>query len=288
MIGAAAFSREAIAVRPPGWPGARGGRRDRARGINGFVPRQEDLEKHPPIPCWFCFRRLPVAKIVADGIILGRDAEHGGPERLFICPFCLKENLCEETLKGRWFASPRISVGILEVLFSKLPGMASEEVIQAISWYRENEDRRRSFFLRDGDDRYVGKNFLLSLWPWGSEAGKGARPRMDRGRAAKGKTGGGTGASSRPAGDGSRGGPGDTKPPPRRPRPERPSVVTPFEILGLPPGAGPDQIRKAFHRLAVQYHPDKVHHLGEEFRSMAHVKFQELKRAYDALMSRRA
>ena len=45
--------------------------------------------------------------------------------------------------------------------------------------------------------------------------------------------------------------------------------------------------RRAFHRLAVQYHPDKVYHLGEEFQAMAHVKFQELKRAYDALMERR-
>ena len=245
--------------------------------------RQDQIDRHPPIPCWFCFRKLSVAHIVRDGIILGRDAAHGGPERLFICPFCLKENLCEETLKGRWFASPRISVGLLEVLFSKLPGMASEEVIQAISWYREHEDRRRAFFLRDGDDRYVGKNFLLSLWPWGGEP-RGTPPRVE------GKRAGAASSSSRPSASGERPrrGPASGETPPRRPRADRPSVVTPFEILGLTSGAGPEEIRKAFHRLAVRYHPDKVHHLGEEFRSMAHVKFQELKRAYDALMSRRA
>jgi len=45
-------------------------------------------------------------------------------------------------------------------------------------------------------------------------------------------------------------------------------------------------VRRAFHRLAVQYHPDKVHHLGEAFQAMAHVKFQELLRAYDSLMNR--
>jgi len=45
-------------------------------------------------------------------------------------------------------------------------------------------------------------------------------------------------------------------------------------------------VRRAFHRLAVQYHPDKVHHLGEAFQAMAHVKFQELLRAYDALKER--
>jgi DnaJ-domain-containing protein 1 len=249
------------------------------------MPRRSDIENLPPAPCWYCFRPLPVARIVRDGIILGRDEARGGPERLFICPSCLKENLCEETAKGRWFASPRISVGLLDLLFSKLPGVTSEEVIQAISWFRENEERRRWFFLRDGDRRYVGKSILEMLWPWsaGTAGGRRGSPRA-RPSGRKGAEGSreregtadaaGTSGSRRPGGrpDGGAGSPA-----------ERPKVITPYEILGLSPGASPDEVRKAFHRLAVRYHPDKVHHLGEEFLAYAHVKFQELKRAYDAL-----
>jgi DnaJ-domain-containing protein 1 len=259
------------------------------------MARRSDLESLPPVPCWYCFRPLPVERIVRDGIILGRDAAHGGPERLFICPSCLKENLCEETAKGRWFASPRISVGFLDLLFSKLPGVSSEEILQAISWFRENEERRRWFFLRDGDRRYVGKSILEMLWPWsggaaGGRAGSpGGRPAgrkgTDRFRERAGAAGPSGSSGSRGAGnrseDGSRSGDrrgGSAGSPAARPR-----IITPYEILGLSPGASADEVRKAFHRLAVRYHPDKVHHLGEEFRAMAHVKFQELKRAYDAL-----
>ncbi len=259
------------------------------------MPRRDRIENHPPIPCWFCWRPLLVTKIVQDGIILGREEEQGGPERLFICPSCLKENLCEETPKGRWFASPRISVGLLEILFSKLPGAASEEVLQAISWYRENEERRRYFFLRDGDRRYMGKNFLLNLWPWWNQKEVPRRKRtwteadwasesINFEQADTGKRS----SSSRSHGPS----PGtekarSRKPPPRETQAERPRIITPYEILGLRPGANAEEIRKAFHRLAVQYHPDKVHHLGEEFRNVAHVKFLELKRAYETLMSRR-
>ena len=35
----------------------------------------------------------------------------------------------------------------------------------------------------------------------------------------------------------------------------------------------------------MQYHPDKVHHLGEEFEKVAHEKFTELQRAYEKLLS---
>jgi DnaJ-domain-containing protein 1 len=226
------------------------------------MARRTDPEKQPPIPCWYCWRPIPVARILRDGIILGREEERGGPERLLICPSCLKENLCEETPRGRWFASPRIAIGLLDLLFSKLPGGTTEEILQAISWYRENEERRRFFFLRDGDRRYGGTSFLDKLWPW-SKPVKPARP-----------------ARPKPAPEGSREGP--RTPPPAA---ERPRVVTPWEILGIPAGASREEVRRAFHRLAVRYHPDKVHHLGEEFQAMAHVKFQELKRAYDALIA---
>ncbi len=259
------------------------------RGIKRLVSPRDDADRHPPVPCWFCKRRIPIDLVLRTGILLGRETARGGPQRLLICPSCLKENLCEATRGKRWFASPRTTVSLLDVLFSRLSGPdAAEEVLQAISWYRENEERRRIFFERDGDVRYSGgaMSFLRKLWPWSTEPETASRPPP---RAEKGpgrpKTGagkaeaGGRGRDGRAERDGSAG-----QRSRRSPRPERSAIVTPFEILGLGPVASPEEVRKAFHRLAVQYHPDKVHHLGEEFRAMAHVKFQELKRAYDALM----
>src|SRR6185503_18716388 len=116
-----------------------------------IMPYRDEAESKPPVPCWFCGRLLSMSKVLRDGILLSREASRGGPRRLVLCPWCLKENLCEETAKKRWFASPNVSLSVLDILFSQLPGGATEEVLQAISWYRENEERRRWFFSHDGD-----------------------------------------------------------------------------------------------------------------------------------------
>jgi DnaJ like chaperone protein len=64
-------------------------------------------------------------------------------------------------------------------------------------------------------------------------------------------------------------------------------IVSPYELLGLSPDADEREIHRAFQRLAIHYHPDKVYHLGEEFRRVAHQKFTELKDAYETLLRRR-
>ena len=56
-----------------------------------------------------------------------------------------------------------------------------------------------------------------------------------------------------------------------------------YEILGLAPGASPEQIKSAYRKLSMQYHPDKVAHLGEEFRRVAEEKMKELNAAYQHL-----
>jgi DnaJ like chaperone protein len=53
--------------------------------------------------------------------------------------------------------------------------------------------------------------------------------------------------------------------------------------LGLKKGASQDEIKKAYRKLSMQYHPDKVRHLGEEFRAIAEDKMKEINAAYDYL-----
>ncbi len=54
-----------------------------------------------------------------------------------------------------------------------------------------------------------------------------------------------------------------------------------FEILGLESGASQDEIKKAYRKLSMKYHPDKVRHLGDEFKDIAEKKMKEINAAYD-------
>jgi len=54
-----------------------------------------------------------------------------------------------------------------------------------------------------------------------------------------------------------------------------------YATLGLEPGADMETIKKAYRKLSMKYHPDKVRHLGEEFRTIAETKMKEINGAYD-------
>jgi uncharacterized membrane protein YkvA (DUF1232 family) len=58
----------------------------------------------------------------------------------------------------------------------------------------------------------------------------------------------------------------------------------PYTILNIPRGASPKEIKKAYRELANKYHPDKVVHLGDEFRELAEKRFKEIEEAYRKLM----
>ena len=58
---------------------------------------------------------------------------------------------------------------------------------------------------------------------------------------------------------------------------------TPYEVLNLPPGSDQETIKAAYRKLANQYHPDKVSHLGKEFQDLAERRFKEIKEAYEKL-----
>jgi DnaJ like chaperone protein len=61
------------------------------------------------------------------------------------------------------------------------------------------------------------------------------------------------------------------------------SVQQSLEVLGLSEGASPEDIKKAYRQLSMTSHPDKVGHLGEEFKHVAEEKMKELNAAYQFL-----
>jgi DnaJ like chaperone protein len=54
-----------------------------------------------------------------------------------------------------------------------------------------------------------------------------------------------------------------------------------YAVLGLESGADFNTVKKAYRKLSMQYHPDKVGHLGEEFQRVAEEKMKEINMAYD-------
>lgn len=57
----------------------------------------------------------------------------------------------------------------------------------------------------------------------------------------------------------------------------------PHKVLGVAGNASDEEIRQAYLKLANKYHPDKVDHLGEEFKTLAHRRFKQIQAAYEAL-----
>jgi len=64
------------------------------------------------------------------------------------------------------------------------------------------------------------------------------------------------------------------------------SKSDPYEVLGIQRGASTDDIKSAYRKLAAKYHPDKVDHLGDEFRVLAEQKFKDIQEAYQELVDR--
>ena len=54
-----------------------------------------------------------------------------------------------------------------------------------------------------------------------------------------------------------------------------------YKILGINKNTIEKDIKKAYRKLAIKYHPDKVAQLGEEFQKGAKEKFQKVQDAYE-------
>lgn len=56
-----------------------------------------------------------------------------------------------------------------------------------------------------------------------------------------------------------------------------------YKVLEIDPSASNDEIKKAYKKMAIKYHPDKVSYLGEDFQEAAKEKFQKVNEAYEVL-----
>lgn len=64
--------------------------------------------------------------------------------------------------------------------------------------------------------------------------------------------------------------------------------IVPYEILGVSKEATDDDIKKAYRQMAMQHHPDKVAHLGEDNRKAAEEKFKRIQEAYEDIKKMRS
>jgi len=60
-----------------------------------------------------------------------------------------------------------------------------------------------------------------------------------------------------------------------------------YKILEVEPTATDDELKKAYRKMAIKYHPDKVHYLGEDISKGAHEKFQKLNEAWEIIKKER-
>lgn len=66
-----------------------------------------------------------------------------------------------------------------------------------------------------------------------------------------------------------------------------PATDSAYRILEAERTATDEELKKAYRKMALKYHPDKVSHLGEEFRKAAEEKFKAVNEAWDKIKRER-
>jgi len=65
------------------------------------------------------------------------------------------------------------------------------------------------------------------------------------------------------------------------------STDSAYKILEITSDASDNEVKKAYRKMAVKYHPDKVSHLGEEHKHAAEEKFKSVAEAYNSIKKQR-
>ena len=60
-----------------------------------------------------------------------------------------------------------------------------------------------------------------------------------------------------------------------------------YKVLGVSPQATDDEVKRAYRKLALQHHPDRVAKLGDDVRRAAEKKFQEINAAKERIWKAR-
>ncbi len=66
-----------------------------------------------------------------------------------------------------------------------------------------------------------------------------------------------------------------------------PETDSAYKILETDRSASDEEIKKAYRKMAMKYHPDKVSHLGDDFRKIAEDKFRSVNEAYEKIRKER-
>ena len=66
-----------------------------------------------------------------------------------------------------------------------------------------------------------------------------------------------------------------------------PETDSSYKILEIERFATDEEVKKAYRKMAVKYHPDKVNHLGDDIRKSADEKFSRVNEAYNKIKKER-
>jgi DnaJ like chaperone protein len=66
-----------------------------------------------------------------------------------------------------------------------------------------------------------------------------------------------------------------------------PETDSSYKILEIERTATDDEVKKAYRKMAMKYHPDKVSHLGDDYKKAADEKFKKVNEAYEKIKKER-